>query len=308
VIPRSHRDRLLHPHLRTLLNQALYETIGRGWYQVAGEEEPAFVDFLAYALTKLLGLMDVLDLAKSHHWAGAAYVRQAAWPASTLLAGFKAFFSLVLLQQIFASLRQGKLLAETITDFWSPHGPIHERARNALAQYGARAIGPLLVSLRSVPSLTKEQQYQLPLILATIGPSTIPALVRHLNDPHEHVRAIAAAALGQLHALDTMPLLAPVRTPATSCQSVVSRALGILAGAGAGPPAKRAARPGPRIEGAGIRWWFWSEDAGAGAHQDPVELAVATLESALADDAAAVRTQAARRWADRAAAAAVTPG
>ena len=51
-------------------------------------------------------------------------------------------------QQILASLRQGKFLAETITDFWSPHESIHERARSALPQYGAVAIEPLLLSLR----------------------------------------------------------------------------------------------------------------------------------------------------------------
>ena len=146
-----------------LLNQGLYETIGRDWYAVADERrEPAYADFLAYALTKLLGIMDVLDLFKSHHIMGAAFVRQAAWPASSLLAGFKILFTLVLLHQIFASLRQGKLLAETITDFWSPHEPIHERARNALPVYGSLAIGPLLGSLRLVPSLTKEQREQLP--------------------------------------------------------------------------------------------------------------------------------------------------
>ena len=124
----------------------------------------------------------------------------AAWPAKSLLAGFKLFFTMVLLHQIFASLRQGKLLAETITDFWSPHEPIHERARNALPTYGALAIGPLLGSLRLVPMLTKEQRDRLPLILETIGPSIIPALVRDLRDPHAHVRAIVAAALGRLHA------------------------------------------------------------------------------------------------------------
>ena len=236
-----------------LLNQGLYETVGRDWYQVAdGAEEPIYADFLAYALTNLLGLVDVLDLAKSHHWLRSAYVRQAAWPASTLLAGFKAFFTLVLLQQIFASLRQGKLLAETITDFWSPHEPIHERARNALAQFGGLAIGPLLVSLRSVPSLTKEQRDQLPLILATIGPSTIPALVRHLHDPHEHVRAIVAAALGQLHALDTVPLLAALgQDPSDVVRQSVVEALGILGGAGARPARRGQPRPGPRVGGCG---------------------------------------------------------
>ena len=105
-------------------------------------------------------------------------------PRNRCLAGFKLFFTMVLLHQIFASLRQGKLLAETITDFWSPHEPIHERARNALPTYGALAIGPLLGSLRLVPMLTKEQRDRLPLILETIGPSIIPALVRDLRDPH----------------------------------------------------------------------------------------------------------------------------
>ena len=48
-----------------LLNQGLYETIGRDWYQVADEPgEPVYVDFLAYALTNLLGIVDVLDLAQ----------------------------------------------------------------------------------------------------------------------------------------------------------------------------------------------------------------------------------------------------
>ena len=88
---------------------------------------------------------------KSHHLIGAPVVRPAAWPASSLLAGFKLLFTLVLLHQIFASLRQGKLLAETITDFWSPHVPIHERARNALPAFGTLAIGPLLGSLRWSP-------------------------------------------------------------------------------------------------------------------------------------------------------------
>jgi HEAT repeat protein len=280
-----------------LINQGLYETVGRTWYRVSDEPGgPIFADFLAYALTSLLGIVDVLNLADSRHWVWTATVRHAAWPASTLLAGIKAFFSLVLLQQVFASLRQGKLLAETITDFWSPHEPIHERARNALAQYGAVAIGPLLVSLRSVPSLTKEQRDQLPLILATIGPSTIPALVRHLNDPHEHVRAIAAAALGQLHALDAVPLLAALgRDPSDVVRQSVVEALGILGGAGAGPARKRRGLGRARgLKGPGIGRWFGRKTRGASAPPlDPIGMAVATLETALADDSAAVRTQAA---------------
>ena len=102
------------------------------------------------------------------------YVRPIAWPASTLLTAFQSFFALVLLQQIFASIRQGFLLVETITDFWSPYESIHGTARNALPQYGARAIGPLLLSLRSVACLTREQRDQLPPILAAIGPTPFP--------------------------------------------------------------------------------------------------------------------------------------
>ena len=190
--------------------------------------------------------MDVLDLFKSHHIMGAAFVRQAAWPASTLLAGFKVLFTLVLLHQIFASLRQGKLLAETITDFWSPHEPIHDRARNALPVYGTLAIRPLLGSLRRVPSLTREQRDQLPMILETIGPSIIPALIRHLRDPHEHVRAIVAAALGHLRALESVPSLAAlVRDPSEVVRQSVVEALGLLASPRPGSARTRPASAGP---------------------------------------------------------------
>jgi HEAT repeat protein len=280
-----------------LLNQGLYETVGRGWYQVAGPgREPIYADFLAYALTNLLGIVDVLDLAKSRHWLADANVRQAAWPASSLLVVFKSLFTLVLLQQLFSSLRQRKLLAETIIDFWSPHEPIHERARDALPQYGVLATGPLLVSLRALPSLTKEQRDQLPLILAMIGPSTVPALLRHLDDPQEHVRAIAATTLGLLRVLDTVPsLAAQSQDPSDVVRQSVVEALG---GAAAGTGPSRKTRD--LILGRGSRarrvvGWFRRKKRGAPvppAH--PVVLAVATLESALCDVAAAVRTQAAR--------------
>ena len=279
-----------------LLNQGLYNTIGRRWYAVGeGAKGPTYVDFLAYAITKLLGLLDVLDLAKSRRWVRAEFVRPAAWPASALLAGFKAFFSLVLLQQVFASLRQGKLLAETIADFWSPHGPIHERARNALAQFGGGVIGPLLVSLRSVPSLTKEQRDQLPLVLATIGPSTIPALVSHLHDPQEHVRAVAVAALGLLNAVDTVPLLAALsQDPSAVVRQSVAEALGTLGTARTGSTGEGRASGRRRwLRGRVKGWWLRRRRrATATPPCDPVELAVKTLEDAFADDSAAVRTQA----------------
>jgi hypothetical protein len=185
------------------------------------------VDFVAYALINLLSIVDVLDLASSRHYLHVAFVRQNPGPAAALLTAFKVFFTAVLLQPIFASLRQGKLLAETIADFWSPHEPIHARARAALPQYGDAAIGPLLASMRQVDALTKEQRKQLPVILAAIGPATIPTLVQHLVDPHEHVRAVAAAALGRLHARDSLPDLAPLaKDPSELVRLAVVEALG----------------------------------------------------------------------------------
>ena len=109
---------------------------------------PGYADFLAYALIHLLSVVDVLDLANTRPLLHDHVRPPGRVAGGRLLAVFRSFFTLVLLQQIFASVRQGRLLAETIADFWSPHEPIHERARNALPQYGAAAIGPLLVSLR----------------------------------------------------------------------------------------------------------------------------------------------------------------
>ncbi len=280
-----------------LFNQGIYETFGRGWYKVEGEQgDPGYVDFLASTLINLLRIVDVLALAQSNHFLRAAYVQPVHWPASTLLAGFKMFFTLVLLQQIFVLLRQGQFLAETITDFWSPHESIHERARDALPQYGAVAIEPLLYSLRCIPSLTKEQRDQLPLLLATIGPSTIPALIRHLNDPHEHVRAITAAALGRLHALDAVPLLVALgRDPSDMVRQSLVEALGVLGSAGAYPGPNncgRATRLG--LRGSGLGWLLgWKKRHKPAEPHSPVHLAMATLESALTDAAAVVRTQAA---------------
>ncbi len=281
-----------------LLNQGLFETIGGGWYQIAVERrEPNYADFLAYALAKVLGIIDVLDLVKSHHILGAAIVRPAAWPASTLLIAFKGFFTLVLLHQIFASLRQGKLLAETIADFWSPHESIHERARNALATYGSLAIRPLLGSLRLVPSLTKEQRDQLPLILETIGPSIIPALIRHLDDPHEHVRAIVAAALGHLRARESVPSLATLLgDPSELVRQSVVEALGLLGSPR--PKSARGRRGLGRVLGRkrrAIAWLSgWRKRGPMIPHRDPIELVVSILEPVLTDDSAAVRIQGAR--------------
>ena len=280
-----------------LFNQGLYGAIGRNWYQVADERrEPIYVDFLAYSLTKVLGLIDVLDLAKSHHVLGTSFIRPAAWPASALLAAFKLFFTFVLLHQIFASLRQGKLLAETIADFWSPHEPIHDRASSALPVYGIVAIGPLLQSLRLVTSLTKEQRNEVPLILETIGPTIIPALVRHLRDPNEDVRAIVAAALGHLHAVETVRALAALaKDPSEVVRQSVVTAMGSLGSAGTGSARTRLAfRRRRGVTGQAIWRAVWRKKRPAPVPPpNPIELAVATLESALGDPCVAVRALAA---------------
>lgn len=281
-----------------LFNQGLYATIGQQWYQVADEKrEPIFVDFLAYSITKILGLIDVLDLAKSHHILGGSFIRPAAWPASALLAAFKLFFTLVLLHQIFASLRQGKLLAETIADFWSPHEPIHDRACSALPVYGIVAIGPLLGSLRGVTSLTKEQRSDIPLILETIGPSIIPALVRHLRDPNEDVRAIVVAALGHLRALETVAAVTALAIDSSNAvRENVVVALGALGSSRKGEA---------RIEG-GPGWkrrllrqvlqrssWRKRRSTALPPPADPIDLAITTLEASLDDPCSGVRAQAA---------------
>jgi HEAT repeat protein len=282
----------------TLLNFGLYQTIGRSWYAV-GEDQlaPTFVDFLASALIILLRIVDVLDFASSNHLLGVTYVRPARWPSAALLSTFKMFFTVVLLQQIFACIRQGSLLSETITDLWNPHEPIHERARNALPQYGPAAVGPLLISLGSITSLTKEQREQLPPILAAIGPGAIPSLVQHLHDPHDHVRAIAVATLGHLHARHILHLLVHLSQDSSDVvrQSVVD-ALGIISVVETHAEHKLpvdviAIRPVHR----GLwRFFRWKRRPDPVTQSDPIKLAVKTLQTSLLDELPSVRTQAAR--------------
>ena len=273
-----------------LLNLGLVRGIGKDWFHVE-HGHAAYPDFLAYALINLYSIVDLLDVANSQHVLQVAHVKSAKWPASTLALAFRTFFTLVLLQQIFASVRKGNLLAEMIADFWSPHEPIHNRASTALPQYGAIAIGPLLVSLRSASTLTKEQRDQLPLILAMIGPSSIPALARHVNDPHEHVRAVVVAALGRLRAIDTVPrLVALGEDPSEVVRLSLVVALGVIAGA-TGPPIHKSRRHRPHRRRLG--WWWRRKRVAPGLPPDPIVLAVGTLQTALADASPAVRTQAA---------------
>jgi HEAT repeat protein len=286
-----------------LTNEGLYETIGSGWYTLgqhrAGQESaaPDYWDFLAYTLINLFRVADLLNLADSYNYVHVTYVHQARWPASTLLAGFRTFFTLVLLEQIFASVRRWRLLAETITDFWSPHPPIHERARSALPQHGPGAVQPLLASLRAIPVLTAEQRAYIPRIIADIGPATIPILVEHLADPHEHVRAIAVAALGDLRARDAVLAMSRLaEDPSDAVRLALVEALGLFGGTAA-----RAIKQRRALERAlhSRRRWPWlrfhrPRPAPSGRRHNPLALAITTLRGALADRAAAVRTQAAR--------------
>ena len=67
------------------------------------------------------------------------------------------------------------------------------------------------------------------MILETIGPSIIPGLVRHLRDQDEDVRAIVAAALGHLHAVETVAALAALaKDPSDVVRQSVVTAMGSL--------------------------------------------------------------------------------
>jgi HEAT repeat protein len=281
-----------------LFNQGLYNTIGEGWYSL-GEDHgaPGFLDFLAYTLINLFRVVDLLNIAQAYNYIHVTYVHQARWPAATLLVLFRSFFTLVLLEQIFTLLRRQKLLMETINDFWSPHPPIHERARGSLPQHGVAAVRALLLSLRTIKVLTAEQRAFIPLILADIGPGALPVLMRRLADPHADVRAVAAATLGQLHAVDAVPALARLAHDDSEwVRQSLAEALGLIGAAAAHTRRpRRFLRRALRTSGR----WLWyqlhrKKPARPTPAPDPIVLAVTTLRAALADPVAAVRIQAAR--------------
>ncbi|VTR93447.1 heat-repeat-containing pbs lyase : HEAT repeat-containing protein OS=Singulisphaera acidiphila (strain ATCC BAA-1392 / DSM 18658 / VKM B-2454 / MOB10) GN=Sinac_5393 PE=4 SV=1: HEAT_2: HEAT: HEAT_2: HEAT_EZ: HEAT_2: HEAT_2: HEAT_2 [Gemmata massiliana] len=271
-----------------LLNFGLFEMFGTKWYS-SPAPDPIYSDFIASALVHLLSVVDLLNLADTHHLARVVVARPAAAPASTLLTLFKSFFTLVLLQQIFASVRNGRLLTETVADFWSPHEPIHERARSALPQYGAVALGPLLLSLRATDTLTREQRDQLPHVLATIGPVAVPSLIAHLDDPNEHVRAVAISTLGRLRAAAGLPqMIARAQDSSDLVRLSLAQALGEIVSTTT-PTLPRARRR--RGE-----WRVWRVLAvrrwNTPPHGDPVALVVPALRAALRDSAASVRAAA----------------
>ncbi len=277
-----------------LLNFGLYETIGRKWYAIAnGQAEPTYVDFLANALIVLLKIVDLLDFAKASKLLEVAYVHQAAWPSTALMIMFRMFFTLVLLQQVFASLRQGQVLTSTISDLWSPHEPIHQRAQHAFPQHGPGAVGPLLTSLGNVTFLTKEQRERIPSMLAAIGPTAIPLLVRHLYDGPDHVRAIVAASLGHFRVRETIQLLVVLSDdPSELVRKSLVESLGIIASPfSSGSDGEQAL---PHL----VRWQWsamsWKTKLNPLSSVDSVALAVKTLQNALADESLAVRGHAVR--------------
>ena len=285
-----------------LLNQAIYESGGDRWYRIADPTvDPVLIDFLAYTLVNLLRIVDVFDLAKSYHFLSVSLIRPAGPITPLLLVAFKSFFTLLLLQQLFASLRQNRLLSETVCDYWSPHVPIRDRARSVLAQFGPTAITPVLVALRTAEVLTQEQREQLPLVLAGIGPSAIPRLMRHLHDPHEPTRAVTVTALGLLKVRGAIPgLCKRVADPSEEVRAVVVVALGQI-GEELTQPDKR--KPGPASSPKQSAWLFrrlltktgrWVRIPGFSPRQnaftdDRSQLLVA-LQAALLDESAAVRS------------------
>jgi hypothetical protein len=108
-----------------LVNFGLFRLVGPDWY-APPDAEATYLDFVVSALVHLLSIVDLLNLADTHRLAHVVVARPTSSAAGALLTAFKTFFTLVLLQQIFASVRKGRLLTETVADFWSPHEPIHE--------------------------------------------------------------------------------------------------------------------------------------------------------------------------------------
>jgi HEAT repeat protein len=291
-----------------LVNWALYATAGRDWFEVKPPDPPAqFDDFLTYTLINLLRVADVLGVAQSYlshsdEEVRVTLIRPAHWPAATLLALFRTFFTLLLLNQIVAALRQTRLLGETITDFWSLHPPIHERARRALPHHGPKAVRPLLRSVRGLGTLTAEQRQYLPGVIGAIGPAVIPLLMRHLRDRHESVRAVVVGALGELHALEAVPALRRLADdPSEPVRFAVVEALESIVAKAAEKKEKKRRRRERRLEDLlhatppPYEWRLVLRRVLSlmrPRQENPVALAVDGLRRALADVAPAVRKQA----------------
>ena len=80
--------------------------------------DATYPDFVASALVHLLSVVDLLNLANTHHLAQVAVARPVAGLATALLALFKSFFTLVLIQQVFASVRRGRPEVNSQAAWW----------------------------------------------------------------------------------------------------------------------------------------------------------------------------------------------
>jgi HEAT repeat protein len=281
------------------LNEGLYYSVGRSWYAVHNKppEELDFGDFLAYALFNLFRVIDLIDLVNSlsREVMIRPELRQARWPSSTLLALFKIFFSVLLLRQIFSALGHGKLLQQAVNDFWSPHTHIRDRAGARLPSYGAEVIVPLFRSLRALDAVTAEQREHLPRVLADIGPSAGPKLVKHLSDPNEIARGIAAYSLGMICARHSVrTLIQFANDPSDYVRQSVAQALGMIC---VGTEKSDQFVADRSVARPAVAVWLSRRLFGARqepTHQlDPVTLAVDTLRHALRDPSPLVREEAA---------------
>jgi HEAT repeat protein len=282
------------------LNEGLYYSVGRNWYQVYDKQPDAldFGDFLAYTLFNLLRVLDLIDLLNSINRETIIQpeVRQALWPSKTLLAVFKTFFSLLLLQQIFSGLGRGRMLQQTVRDFWSPHPPIRERASDWLPLYGTEAVVPLFTSLRALDAVTAEQRAFLPRVIADIGPGSAPILIRHLHDANENARGVAVFALGMIRASQAVPyMILLADDPSDYVRQCLVQALGMVC-----VTADKPARPNslhlelrPTARSWLARLLFRARQKST-RQIDPVPLSLVALRHALRDPSPMVRAEAAQ--------------
>ena len=247
---------------------------------------------------QVLGLVDVLDMAKSHHILGAEFVRQAAWPASTLAGRLQALLHPGVAPSDLRLAAAREAAGRDDRRFLEPARADPRAGTKRLPVFGAVAIGPLLASLRSVS-------------VADQGAARPAAGDPGDDRPIDHPRpgpppARPARARAGRRRLGAGPAARPwkrspalaalVQDPSDVVRQSVVEALGILGSTGARRDAQAAGLP-PAAECA--------RGAGSGGSAversgptprgpcDPVELAVTTLQAALDDDRLPVRTQAA---------------
>ena len=254
-----------------LLNLGLYRSVGREWY--AGSRDAAavlnYLDFLVNAIINILRIVDFLDLARKSYEVDMSYVKQVALPAKLMMTAFRMFFTLVLLQQLFDSLRQKRMVTEAVGDYWSPYEPVRERARQSLGRFGPGVIRPMLTAIGRSESLPRERRDELADVLCRMGPVAAPALRKCLQSRHAGTRAVAVSALGRLGDVRALRKATWLLKDANEyVRTEAAAAVGRVAAAAAA-------------------------EAGRERRSDPVPAVVAALAAALTDESPAVRQQAA---------------